>query len=553
MPCIAIYARKSTESDDRQVQSLDAQLHWALTRCADLGFRDPLIFKEAQSAKTPGRPEFNRLMELVDAGEVDTIVTWKADRLARNARDAGTVQWALECGSLKQIITSDRPYTRDADVELFLGLELSLSAKYSKDLSKNVRRGISEKLRRGEWSWKAPLGYRNLRENADHSTIVVDEATAPHVRRLFALAASGDYSIGRLADVVQNEWKLQVPVGRSRTATKTLSRAGIHVILTNPFYYGSMVVQGEVYQGSHTPLVSKEQFDLVQKALAGRRLIGDQPKRRRFKLSSLMTCGNCGRLMSGFVKTKRSGKQYVYYVCSKHVQGACPQPLVPEAKLYPKLYRILSRIALSPTEYEIASDLARKVQLKELTELERLTASESATTSDADTRVSRLLDLLLAGQISESEFAQKRRELQSARVEVSLTAATAQLAHKEKFELLQGFLESLVDAAERFHTGSDEQRRDLFRLLGFELVAKGEKVSVRCGKPATLLMKRGERPDWWALVDRIGTDLRAIQSKEQYPIHDPIQFSIRIGPPASSTWKRKPKPGSQLPAHGSKL
>src|SRR6185369_1016439 len=107
----------------------------------------------------------------------------------------------------------------------------------------------------------------------------------------------------------------------------------------------------------------------------------------------------------------------------------------------------------------IASDLVRKVQLKELTQLERLTAGESATTSETDTRVSRLLDLLLAGQISESEFARKRRELQSTRVELSLTAATAQLAHREKFELLEGFLESLVDAAERFHTGSDEQRR----------------------------------------------------------------------------------------------
>jgi hypothetical protein len=245
--------------------------------------------------------------------------------------------------------------------------------------------------------------------------------------------------------------------------------------------------------------------------------------------------------MSGLVKTKQSGKQYVYYVCSKHLQGKCPQPLVAEAKLYPKLYRILSRIALSRVEYEIASDLARKVQLKELTELEQLTASDAATASDTDTRVSRLLDLLLAGQISESEFARKRRELQSARVELSLTAATAELAQKEKFELLGRFLESLVDAAERFNTGSEEQRRDLFRLLGFELVARGEKVSVRCGNPAALLMKRGERPEWWALLDRIGTDLRAIQSKEQYPIQYPIQFSIHIGPPASSTWKRNRK------------
>jgi DNA invertase Pin-like site-specific DNA recombinase len=529
----AIYARKSTESDDRQVQSLDAQLHWALTRCAELGLRDPLIIKEAKSAKTPGRPEFERLMALVQSGEVDTIVTWKADRLSRNARDAGTVLWALESRHLKQIVTSDREYTADADIAFVLGIELGLSAKYSKDLSKNIRRGIAEKLRRGEWSWKAPLGYKNVRENTGRSTIAVDEEMAAYVRRMFALVASGNYSVGRLTKLARDDWKLRIP-GRSKTETKPVGRSGVHHILTNSFYVGAMSVKGEVHQGSHEPLVSKEQFDLVQAALSGRRVTSERPQRQLFKLSGLMTCGSCGRLMSGFKKTKPSGRQYVYYVCSKHLQGECPQPLVAEAKLYPELSRILSRITLSPAEYAAALEIARQVEAADTSALDQLIDQATVTTSDAESRTSRLLDLLLAEKISQPEFDRKRRELEAARVEQTLSASTARLAHKEKFELLGGFLKSLVDAAEKFKRTTDTERRYFLHSLGFELVAKGAKVLVRCGKPAAILMNRGERPLTCTLVDSIGTALRAIQSSEP----SPILFSIHLGPPPSATWKR---------------
>jgi site-specific DNA recombinase len=128
----AIYARKSTESDDRQVLSLDAQLHWAREACAKLGVREPLVFTEARSAKLPGREVFGQLMRAVNAGRVDTIVCWKADRLARNAADAGAVLFALESKRLTAIVTADGTYAADADSELMLGILLGFSAKYSR-------------------------------------------------------------------------------------------------------------------------------------------------------------------------------------------------------------------------------------------------------------------------------------------------------------------------------------------------------------------------------------------------------------------------------------
>jgi len=228
MPRVAIYARKSTESDDRQVLSLPAQLAWAREVCRAHGFGDPLLFQEARSAKTPGRPEFDQMMQLVAKGEVQIIVCWKADRLARNARDGGTVLYALETKHLAQIITADRTYNGVADDELVLAIELGLSSKYSKDLSRNVQRGLEEKWRRGEWTSHAPIGYKNVRENADHARVVLDPVLAPKVQELFRLAATGNYSVNDLTAIARDEWRVNLRRLWRHSAPRGISASAAH-------------------------------------------------------------------------------------------------------------------------------------------------------------------------------------------------------------------------------------------------------------------------------------------------------------------------------------
>src|ERR1043166_975266 len=289
----AIYARKSTESDDKQVLSLDAQLRWAKEMCAKLGIRDPLVFTEARSAKTPGRAVFGRLMLAVANGEVDSIVCWKADRLARNAADAGTVLFALESKHLRRIVTSDGIYADDADSQLMLGILLGFSAKHSKDLSKNIRRGMDEKLRRGEWSWTAPFGYKNVRPAGGHALIAIDEEMAPYVRQLFEFAATGAYSLNDLVRMTRDVWKIHKPRRRSNSTKVGLSHTTVDHILRNPFYRGLLVVKGEAYPGSHPPLITNELFNAVQDALRGRRRIASRPHRRQFALAGFLRCAGC--------------------------------------------------------------------------------------------------------------------------------------------------------------------------------------------------------------------------------------------------------------------
>jgi DNA invertase Pin-like site-specific DNA recombinase len=511
-----IYVRKSSESDDRQVLSLDQQLHWAREACAKAGIRNPIVIREARSAKTPGRPEFNHLMSLVLKGEVDTVVAWKADRLARNAADAGAVLFALESTRLQQIISSDRTYTEDADSAFMLSIELGLSAKYSKDLSKNVRRGIAEKLRRGEWSWRAPLGYKNVRQTADRSVIALDPPMAARIRQLFDLAATGNYSLHGLTRIFRDEWRLNVRRGsKAAKNARGISSATMHFILRNRFYTGVMVVKGEVYLGSHLPLVTKEQFDRVQRILASRNKRAERPQRYSFSFTGILRCGKCGRNMTGYLRRKPSGKQYTYYVCSNHLRQRCDQPLVPEPQIFSEVFSELSRVSLTAEEattcYAMLEEMKRGVEAS----VETLRAGRAAEVAAIERRRERLLDLFLSGAIEKGEFDSKRRELDADRVNALLAEASVEATEAERFDLTLSFVESLRDATSAFQKGSNEDRRFLLRDVGFELSARGKKLHVQAGEAASLFMRRGDHPEWWTLLTQAATTFGAEQAAEE--------------------------------------
>ena len=91
MPSQVIYARKSTESDDRQVLSIDSQIQELKLLALRRGLQVDEVLIEARSAKAPGRPIFGSLMKRVSRGEIGGVLCWKMDRLARNHFDHGQV------------------------------------------------------------------------------------------------------------------------------------------------------------------------------------------------------------------------------------------------------------------------------------------------------------------------------------------------------------------------------------------------------------------------------------------------------------------------------
>ena len=149
MKHFVIYARKSTESEDRQVLSIDSQINELQAIAARLGYGELKIMRESMTAKAPGRPVFNKLMEMVEAGQIHGVLCWKLDRLARNPVDGGRIIWCIKNDGLS-IVTPSQSYSREEDNTILMYVEFGMAQKYIDDLGKNVKRGNRAKLEMGD-------------------------------------------------------------------------------------------------------------------------------------------------------------------------------------------------------------------------------------------------------------------------------------------------------------------------------------------------------------------------------------------------------------------
>ena len=148
-----------------------------------------------------------------------------------------------------------------------MGFEFSMATQYSRDLAKNTMRGLHEKVKRGEYPSVAPVGYLN---DTARKIVVKDKREAPVVIKTFELCAEGNSRLedlsmflfkGGIKTRATNRWRSE--------GGRPLSRDQVSFMLSNPFYIGLFRYAGELYEGKHPPLISKQLFDKVQAVLKG--------------------------------------------------------------------------------------------------------------------------------------------------------------------------------------------------------------------------------------------------------------------------------------------
>ena len=156
-----LYVRKSTDEDDRQVLSLEAQL----TELREFAKKERLEvaeeFIESKTAKVPGRPIFNKMIEKIELGGPLGILAWHPDRLARNSVDGGKVIYLVDTGKIGSLKLPTFWFDSTPQGKFMLNIAFGQSKYYVDNLSENIKRGIRQKLRRGEMPSLAPVGYLN--------------------------------------------------------------------------------------------------------------------------------------------------------------------------------------------------------------------------------------------------------------------------------------------------------------------------------------------------------------------------------------------------------
>ena len=311
-----LYARKSSESEDRQVQSIDDQINRLKKLAVDLELDIKKVYIEAKSAKKPNnRPVFDEMIEAIENGKAEGILCWQINRLSRNPIDSGKLSWLLQKGVLKSIQTMDRQYLPEDNVLLF-SVESGVANQFILDLSKNVKRGIQSKLEKGWRPGMASVGYLN--DLANH-TIIEDPDRFNLIRKAWDYMLTGNYTITQILDKLNNDWGFR-SLKRKNSGDKPLARSGLYKVFTNLFYTGIIVHNNEQYAGKHKPMITLEEYDRVQEILG--RKGKPRPQKHTHAFTGSIRCGECGCLYTAetkkkLIKSTGEIKTYTYYHCTR--------------------------------------------------------------------------------------------------------------------------------------------------------------------------------------------------------------------------------------------
>jgi len=340
-----LYARKSSESDERQAMSIESQTKemGALAQKEGLFIKE--VRSESYSAKASGeRPVFSKVIEDIKEGIFNAILTWAPDRLSRNAGDLGALIDLMDAGKLVRIKTYSQVFSNTPN-EKFLLMILCSQAKLENDnRGVNVKRGIRAKCEMGWRPCMPPLGYYN-RTLSGVKDIVIDPVRGPIVKEMFYRAAYIGES-GRKLKSWFESINFKTKSGKPPQVSLILS------MLKNSFYYGEFeypLGSGRWYKGSHEPLIPKEVFDKVQNSRLGSRKVKWGSKKFTYKM--LLKCGSCGGNIIAEEKFKKQSSggysHYIYYHCSKVLDNRCGKHYIKEDELEKKLVSFIEKLDLS--------------------------------------------------------------------------------------------------------------------------------------------------------------------------------------------------------------
>lgn len=288
-----IYARVSSKEQEDTGYSLDAQekllKEYAIKHELDVA----KVFRVSESASGKQiRATFNEMFDFVSKKSIPIILCEKIDRLTRNMKDAASVSDWIQEDPKREVHFVKESFivnknTR-AHENLVWDMKVAIARFYTNNLSEEVKKGLAEKLRQGWLPTKPPRGYKTIGEKG-HKTHVIDEETAPLIRKMFKLYATSHYSIKKLVEVMR-ESGLRSSLGRS------VPKSRIASLLGDPFYIAKIRYNGVVHQGKHEPLISEELFEKVQQVMHGRSTPHYQKHFPTFR--GLIHCVNCNGLVT---------------------------------------------------------------------------------------------------------------------------------------------------------------------------------------------------------------------------------------------------------------
>lgn len=472
---IYVYCRKSQESEERQALSIPSQIE-TLEKIAK---RDGYVlvkpyYLESQSAKKPGRPIFNKMLQDMEKLQVNRVLVWNPDRLSRNSVDTGQIIYLMDRNVLEEIITPTQVFKNNPNDKFLFNILCGQAKLENDNRGINAKRGMTTKANMGWYPAPAPLGYKNTPDKKKgFKTIEKDELKFELVKRLFTEIVKGKQASEVYKEVSKN-WKLTSHLGT------VISKSGMYYILNNPFYYGEYEWpkdSGVWFKGKHEPMITREEFDIVQNALGkyGKPIAHTHT----FDLTGLFRCEKCGCAVTATKKIKFYKKRtadYIYYHCTKKSKKInCDSKPVKESDFVGQIENTLSLVKPDKEFIDWAKKMMSYVDKDKFELQDEIIKSQRRELQTIENKLNRLLDMKLNDMLDDETYKEKKDELEKEKKDIEEKLLSNNGSFVDKRSKIESDLDFALYCEDKFKSGYREDKQAILMRIGENLFLKDDK------------------------------------------------------------------------------
>lgn len=502
-----LYVRRSQDSEDRQMASLEDQRTEMMKIGGQYNLEIVDVIEESQSAKKPGRPKFNEMIDRIHAGDANGILCWKINRLARNPVDGGQISWLLQEGVIQHIQTQGRDY-KPTDNVIMMAVELGMANQFVNDLSVDVKRGMKQKAERG-WMAQSTLtiGYRHNTGYKLGEDEIVSTKDLLIVKKLFSHFLEGTYSVSDI-------YRKAKTLGLRNKKGKPYTINTFIKVLNNPMYMGKFWWKNKLIDGKHEAIITENQSYRVQ-LLLGKRGKPTRINKYDFAFRGPFQCGECGCAVTAErklqcictnCKYKFSCKtatactkcdleiddmknpsfiDKTYYRCTKKSKTHdCKQRSIEERKLSAAIDKSLRKIEIDKDFYQWAKAALKEINKDEVAEHKEVAKRAYDRKNELLERADKLVVMRADGEISADEFKRTKDAIEDELLQIDKENVDVSERAVHWIEIADGYLNFAEKARKVFNETTDLQvKREIVQALGSNLTIMDKKANISLVAP----------------------------------------------------------------------
>ncbi|WP_341750216.1 recombinase family protein [Candidatus Tisiphia endosymbiont of Sialis lutaria] len=491
-----ILVRVSTKEQE-EGHSIAAQKYRLTEYCQRKNLEIIQIFEIIESSSRGDRKQFKEMIKFAKSHR-DTIavVADKVDRVQRRISEISLLEEPIKAGKIElHFRTEGYVINKDSQshAKLMWGMNVLMAQSYVDSLSDNVKRSLDHKLRKGEWIGPAPIGYLNSRDAHGNSTVILDSSRAFIIKKLFEEYATGAYTLGSIVNMAKE-------LGLRSKKNYYLNKTVLHRLMQQPFYYGEMLVKGEMWLHNYPPIITRETFMACKEVRLGWNKKPFKYGGKDFLFRGLITCATTGKIVTSEIhsKTYSNGKvdQWVYL--------AAWDPKNPNKKIYVREDEVLAKIEevfkkIGIRDPELLKDTLE--YLKNTNELKKdehdeATASLKKEHTENEKRLNSLIDLRLNGELSTEEFQAKKQQLKDRQYEINRLLKIYDEADDKFTDTASTLITLASEAYETFKGSEMPQKRKMIKFVFQNLKLRGKKLETSLRFPFDIFEKTTTRTEW---------------------------------------------------------